>query len=133
MQQAHHKSLLAQMAFSTYFLSKGYTVLTAINPSSSFDLVLDRRGKFLKIKVKYLTVKNGILRIEVGKKLKRVRNRFDKNPDFLGIYSDPDKKMYLIPYKETKNKGEIWLRVRDTKNRQEKKINLAKKWEVNGA
>lgn len=130
MQITHHKGLLGELAFTFRLIQKGYTILSPINPNSSYDLVAEKNGIFTRIQVKYCTPLNGRLRIELDRPKRITLNYRKRGVDAMGAYDGKNNKFYLIPMKEIKSKDEIWLRVEKPRNSQVKNINSAEKFEI---
>lgn len=130
MQITHNKGLLGELAFTFRLIQKGYTILSPINPNSSYDLVIEKDGIFTRIQVKYCTPHNGRLRVELSRPERTALSYKERGVDAMGIYDGKNHKFYLIPTSNIKNKDEIWLRVEKSKNSQIKKVHSAEKYEI---
>ena len=131
MYSTHLKGILGELEFTTHLIRQGFTVLNPINPNSSYDLVIEKNGKFTKIQIKYCTPrKTGILRVELDRPMRKTKNYLEREVDAMGVYDSINHNFYLVPVNSIKSKTEIWLRIKDTKNKQLKKINLAKKYKI---
>ena len=112
-----------------HLVEKGYVVLTPINSNSCYDIVAEKDGKFTRIQVKYLTSKNGRLRVELDRPKRKTKTYMDRDVDAMGVYDSKNKKFYLIPISSIHHKSEIWLRVSQPRNSQVKNINFAEEFE----
>lgn len=118
------------MEFSLYLLKKGYNVLQPINPNSSYDLVIEKDGSFTRLQVKYLTLRKGVLRVELDRPKRRTLSYKQRDVDAMGIYEVSEHKFYLIPIDKISTFTEFWLRVKEPKNAQVKNIHLAQEFEI---
>ncbi|KKS32411.1 MAG: hypothetical protein UU93_C0007G0016 [Candidatus Amesbacteria bacterium GW2011_GWA2_42_12] len=126
----HDKGVLGELAFTYHLIEKGYTVLSPINPNSSYDLAIEKNGKFTRIQVKYRTPVNGILRIELDRPMRKTKKYFERDVDAMGLYNPNSNKFYLVPLNLIKNKDEFWLRVEKPKGLLSKKMHLAEEFEI---
>jgi len=62
--------------------------------------------------------------------MRKTKNYLEREVDAMGVYDSINHNFYLVPVNSIKSKTEIWLRIKDTKNKQLKKINLAKKYKI---
>ena len=84
-----------------------------------------------RIQVKYCTPnKNGILRVELGRPMRKTKPYSEREVDAMGVYNSRDQKCYIIPIRAIKNKTEIWLRTGSTKNGRLKQTHLASEFEL---
>jgi hypothetical protein len=130
MYPTHRKGLLGELEFILHFIKKGYTVLTPVNPNSSYDMVIEKDGKFQRIQIKYCTPTHGVLRVELERPKRTTLPYKDRGVDAIGVYEATHEKFYLIPIEKAVTKSEFWLRVEDTKNSQKKHIHLASDFEI---
>jgi len=122
------KGMLGELEFTAHFLRKGYTVLTPVNPNSSYDLVIEKDGLFQRIQIKYCTPRNGIMRVELDRPMRKTLPYKDREVDAMGVYDAVNGKFYLIPVESLTNKTEFWLRTEKPKNSQIRNINSAEKF-----
>lgn len=118
------------------FLDRGYSVLIPFGDNKRYDLVVEDRGKFIRIQIKTGSYRNGCVISKLystyklkGKIVRRLYTR--EEIDYVIIYSPDLNKFYLINVREI-NVGEITLRVKTSKNSkgvQKKKINFAEDFE----
>ncbi len=130
MYTTHQKGLLGELEFSLHFIKKGYTVLTPINPNSSYDLVIEKDGKFQRIQIKYCSPTHGVLRVELDRPKRKTLPYRQREVDALGAYDAKHSKFYLIPIEKTLKKSEFRLRVEEAKNHQTKLIHQASDFEI---
>lgn len=97
-----------------YFTTNGYVVSNPLNDTQDYDLVIEKHNKLYTVQVKATGCKTKYNVYQValkscgvtkGKEYKTVVNT---NVDYIFIL-DAEKKMYLIPKKEIKNKSTINL------------------------
>ena len=128
--QTHDKGILGELAFTYHLIEKGYTVLSPINPNSSYDLVIEKNGVFTRIQIKYRSPVNGVLRIELSRPMRKTKAYIERDVDSIGIYNPVSKRFYLVPLNVVKNKDEFWIRVDKAKNNNSKAIHLAEEFEI---
>lgn len=127
----HTKGVIGELEFTVHLIKRGYNVLNPVNPNSSYDLAIEKDGKFTRIQIKYCTPKStGILRVELDRPMRKTKNYLDRDVDAMGAYDSINHNFYLIPVSAIKTKTEIWLRIKEPKNKQVKKINLAEKYKI---
>lgn len=127
----HTKGVLGELEFTIHLMKLGYNVLNPINPNSSYDLVIEKDGKFSRIQIKYCTPrKTGIIRVELDRPMRKTKNYLHRDVDAMGAYDCVNHNFYLIPVSEIKTQTEIWLRIKEPKNKQQRKINLAEKYKI---
>src|SRR5690606_5609485 len=97
MLSTHFKGQVGEFEFITQLLRQGITVLTPINPNSSYDLVIEKEGQFQRIQVKYCTPREGVLVVRLDRPMRNTKHYQDRNVDFIGIYDSENDKCYLIP------------------------------------
>lgn len=130
MYSTHDKGILGELAFTFRLIEKGFTVLSPINPNSSYDLVIEKNGNFTRIQVKYRTPINGILRVELDRPMRNTKKYSDRGVDAMGLYNPISKKSYLIPLTRITNKDEMALRVEKPKNSVSKRMHMADEFEI---
>ena len=119
----------AELRFAAELTRKGWDIFFPYGEDSPIDILVHKKGKFLKIQIKATKIKNGA----ISCKLRSTNNWQNKkqNKDEIyrfGFYEYESKKGYLVPMKEVKNMSEIRLRLITPKNNQKKKIREAKKY-----
>jgi len=130
MHSTHQKGLLGELEFALHLIHKGYSVLQPLNPNSSYDLVFDNDGVFCRIQVKYLTLRNGMLRVELDRPKRHTPSYKDRDIDAIGVFESTQHKFYLIPIEKIPNISDFWLRVTKPKNAQIKHIHYANEFEI---
>ena len=118
-------------AFVTYLLKQnGFNVLLPWGEDNRYDLVTEKKGVFKRIQVKYATPKDGTIDARI-----RSCNNYNvihyssKNIDIIAVYSSKQNKVYFIPLNSIKNRSIMRLRIEPTKNKQEKYVVMASKYE----
>ena len=119
-------------AFVTYILKReGFNVLIPWGEDSRYDLVSEKNGIFKRVQVKYVTSKNGALKVSL-----RSSNNYNiihysqKDIDIIAAYCLELNKVYFIPLNKIKNRNACFLRLSPAKNKQEKHIILASNYEA---
>lgn len=128
--KTHLKGLLGELELSLHLIKQGWSVLKPLNQNSRYDIVLEKKGKFKRVQIKYCTPQNGRLRLELDKPKRKTKPYSSDEIDYIGVYNSRDQKFYLIPIKEFGDQKEMWLRVDNPKNNQNKHIRFAKKFEI---
>ena len=130
MYKTHSKGILGELAFTYRLIEKGFTVLTPINQNSSYDIVTEKDGKFMRIQVKYRTPVNGTLRVELYRPLKPNELYFGRGVDAMGLYDPLNRKFYLIPLSVINTKSEFRIRIDKPKGKRSKSMHFAKEFEI---
>ena len=130
MYSTHQKGLLGELEFTLHFVKQGYTVLSPMNPNSSYDLVIEKGGKFTRIQIKYCTLTHGVLRVELERPNRNILPYNKREVDAIGAFEAKHHKFYLIPLDKTSTKSEFRLRVEKAKNSQKKHIHWASDFEI---
>ncbi len=130
MYTTHKKGVLGELEYALHLVKKGYTVLQPINPNSSYDLVVEKAGKFQRLQIKYITPSHGRLRIELDRPKRTTASYKDRGIDAFGIYNPLQQKFYLVPLSHISSNIEFWIRVDHPKNSQSKHIHLAETFEI---
>jgi len=116
------------MAVASSLLKRGWNVLFPFGENSRYDLVAEKKGKFIKVQVKYVTPLEGAL--SVGCKSSNNWSVLAYTPDqidFYAVYNPQSEKVYFISVRDA-NKSVVSLRVREPKNNQHTKIRFAKNY-----
>ena len=113
----------------------GKTVLQPFGDNQRYDLVIDDRGKFIRIQVKTGKLKSGVITFNTCSSTIIRRSVVGKNYkgdiEFFGVYCPQNNKCYLVPITEVSNsatKGS--LRVDPTKNKQNYRCKYARDYEI---
>ncbi|HWA51576.1 MAG TPA: group I intron-associated PD-(D/E)XK endonuclease [Patescibacteria group bacterium] len=130
MYSTHYKGILGELAFTYHLIEKGFTVLNPINHNSSYDLVIEKNGKFIRIQVKYRVPVKGVLRVELYRPKKPNFQYFNREVDAMGLYNPLSNKFYLIPLHIIKTTREFWIRVDKPKGKKTKSMHFAEEFEI---
>jgi Holliday junction resolvase-like predicted endonuclease len=119
-------------AFVTFLLKKkGFNVLLPWGEDNRYDLVVEKKGVFKRIQVKYVTPKNGVLEVSLRSSNNyKVIHYTPKDIDIIAAYSPQQEKVYFIPRDMINNKSLCKLRLAPTKNKQKKKVIMASEYEA---
>jgi len=107
-----------------HLLEKDYTVLVPWGDNKRYDLVYESNNKFVRIQIKTISIKNGVIPIDLTstylvKNNKRIHKKYsEKEIDELWVYCLTNKEIYCIPIEELGNQNNIWLRVETPKQKQ---------------
>lgn len=108
---------------------RGYTVLSPLGNHPHYDLVVEKDGKFEKVQVKYINIKNDVLSVKLyttdgsGK----INIHSFGVVDIFAVYEPIGKNVYYLKLKDfPKNKVVINLRMGLPKNNQKIGIRFAK-------
>jgi|TARA_Y100000310_G_C20594656_1_gene769866 hypothetical protein len=119
----------AELRFAAEFAKKGWDIFLPFGEDSPIDLLIHKKGKFLKIQVKATKIKNGALICKLRSTNNWQNKKYsEKEIDSFAFYDYKNRKGYLIPIKEIKNLSEIRMRIDLPKNKQIKKIRYAKEY-----
>lgn len=123
-----HKKIkgdLAEMAVAARLIEEGWRVLFPVGETNRYDLVAERNGKFVRIQVKYVTPKNGVLDVNCRSSNDwSVLHYTSEEIDMIAAYNAHDKLIYFIPVNKI-NHNLFKLRLEKTKNNQKLKIHRA--------
>lgn len=107
-------------------LKHGYSVFMPVSATSPFDLLAEENGIYLRIQVKYRTMKNDVICAQAYTATvttKRNNARVNLDFDVLAIYCPETDKCYFLRRDEFQNT--ITLRTIAPKNNQKTNINIA--------
>lgn len=122
------KGSIAEMAIAARLLQDGWKVLLPIGENNRYDLVAERGGKFVRIQVKYVTPKNGVLDVNCRSSNNwSVLHYSPEEIDAIGVYGSNDGATYFIPVNKI-NRSSFKLRITETKNKQVRGIHGAKNY-----
>ena len=120
------KGSIAEMAVASNLLKRGWNVLFPFGENNRYDLVAEKNGKFLKVQVKYVTPRKGVL--SVGCKSSNnwsVDKYTPEQVDFIATYDSANNKVYFVP-SSSFNSSSIKLRIAPARNKQKANIKYAK-------
>ena len=113
-------------------MEKGYTICVPLTEHAPFDIVIYKDGQFKRVQVKYRSLKNGIIDIDIrsswSDKHGSHSKLYKKEIDLICAYCPDVDKCFYIPIENTTKKGRIRLRF-DEPNKQMKNIRWAKDYE----
>lgn len=81
-------------------MEKGWEVLAPLSAASPFDLVIYRKGKFLRVQVKYRKIVKGAVDVRVRRAVitqNSTKYRPNKEVDLICVYVANTSKLYYIP------------------------------------
>ena len=122
------KGSIAELAVATRLMKEEWHVLIPYGENTRYDLVAERDGKFVRIQVKYVTPKNGVLHVNC-----RSSNNWSilpytaKEIDAIAIYESRTEAVYFVPIGSMR-KSAMVLRLDPTRNRQKARVRFAKEF-----
>jgi PD-(D/E)XK endonuclease len=131
------KGEVARYSAAAHLMKLGFVVSVPLTENSSYDLLLDKDGKFYRTQIKKATLINGVLKIKLytanhNKNIVgSIKKYTSKDIDWLiGVDIDSNR-FYLIDYSTGvyNNKNSVWLRLDESK-RKRKDIRIAKDYEL---
>lgn len=124
--QKKTKGKIAELVVSTKFMEMGWRVLNPLCEDTRYDLVAEKNGKFIRIQVKYVTPNNGVLDVNCKSSNNwSILSYTSKEIDILAAYDSLNHDIYFVPVSQL-NTSAIKLRIKPTKNKQQKRIRLAR-------
>lgn len=113
------------MFVAARLIEDGQRVLFPVGENNRYDLVAEKKGRFIRIQVKYVTPKNGALEVNCRSSNNWSVLRYTaKEIDAIAAYNAHDKSIYFIPVKKI-NRNTFKIRICKAKNNQKLKIHLA--------
>ena len=122
-----HKPV-AELAVATRLMKEGWNVLVPYGENTRYDLVAERDGRFVRIQVKYVTPKEGVLKVNC-----RSSNNWSVLPytakeiDSSAIYDAIAETVYFVPVGGMR-KSAMVLRLDPTKNHQKANVRFAREF-----
>ncbi len=117
-------------------LKLDYVVLLPFGDNQRYDLVIDQNGKFSRVQCKTgkLTENKGIIIFNTasysnGMASYKTFKDYRGQADLFGVFCPQNNKTYLIPVSDVPS-GKGYLRVEEPKNKIQKGIRWAKKYEI---
>ncbi len=139
------RGLLTQLAVAQKLVERGYEVLQplgvhlrydlaySVSVSDSIDTTIRQEARLIRIQCKTARISNdqsylnfNTCNMTGGRKERR---SYREDVEYFGVYSPDTGKVYLIPV-EVVPEIEAYLRLKPTKNNQEKRIVWAKDYEL---
>jgi len=119
------KGSIAELIVASHLMEEGWNMLLPVGENNRYDLVGEKDGKFIRIQVKYVTPKNGVLEVNCRSSNNwSVLHYSEKDIDVLAVYDSVNKSVYVIPVSKI-NRSSLKLRVSATKNNQKAKVHFA--------
>jgi hypothetical protein len=107
-------------------LKLGKKVLVPYGGTSSYDLVVDEGGRFLRIQVKTGWLCNGVVTFNVCTQPRgRLRRSYRGMIDLFAVYSPELDAVYVVPIESVSTGNSVRLRLEPTRNGQEKGVTWA--------
>lgn len=120
------KGDIAELAVASRLMDKGWKVLFPYGENSRYDLVIEQKGKFLRVQVKYVTPKKGVLDVNCRSSNNwSVLHYTPEEIDIIAVYNSFDASIYFIPVHKI-NRSSFKLRLEHSKNNQKLHVHLAK-------
>ena len=108
-----------------HLLERGWKVLLPIGENQRYDLVAERDGRFVRIQVKYVTPKRGMLEIKCASSNNWSLLRYSaKDIDAIAAYDSKNENIYFIPVSNV-NRSSFNLRIEQSRNNQRLNIHAA--------
>jgi Holliday junction resolvase len=124
--QKKTKGDIAELSVAKKLLENGWQILIPYGENHRYDLVAEKKHKFVRIQVKYTTPKNGVLNINCRSSNNWSVLHYDSTEiDIIAAYNPINNDIYFIPISEI-NHSLFKIRISPTKNNQKLKIHLAK-------
>lgn len=104
---------LGEIAVQKEFIKLGIEVYSPITDNTSYDMLVNNKGKILKVEVKSTSrfvegaYRVGIRRVRSNKKENKVYNFDNESVDILAVYVIPEDKVILYKASDLKVKTEI--------------------------
>jgi hypothetical protein len=129
LQDPNQKGILGEIAVIKKLCAEGYDVFQSISKSSRVDLIALHKNIPIKIQVKSTYSKNGLVTLYTRKTCLNPEYNYtysDGDFDVLAVYIiDEDLVCYISSHEILMNKTMIKLRLKETKNRQKKRVRYA--------
>ena len=119
------KGDIAELAVALRLVREGWKVLFPYGENSRYDLVAEKQGRFVRIQVKYVTPKHGLLYVNC-----RSSNNWStvhytaEDIDIIAVYDPVSRSIYFVPTHDIR-KSAMMLRLRPTKNNQKARVRYA--------
>jgi hypothetical protein len=126
------KSNIGEAKIMTHLLERGFAVLVPWGDNERYDLVSEKDGVFTKIQVKTVSLKEGIIKIDLRsshrKEGKVIHHNYDsKQIDEFMVYCLETDGVYKLPITEVEGMSTIHLRV-SSPEKMSSNIRLASKY-----
>jgi Holliday junction resolvase-like predicted endonuclease len=122
------KGYIAELYVTARLIEDGWRVLSPVGENHRYDLVAEKEGVFIRIQVKYVTPKNGVLAVNCRSSNNwSVLHYSSKEIDIIAVFNSENKSIYYIPVSKI-NRSLFKLRINPAKNKQKAKIHLAEEF-----
>ena len=107
---AYRQGMVAEYAFMSKIMSKGFDILTPVSPDAKYDTILYKNGRYIKIQVKSTTlIANSKYSAGIAYGTKTKDQYSSDDVDFFAIYLVPEEVWYIIPHYATNNRKRLKL------------------------
>ena len=121
------KGAIAELAVASWLISNQWRVLFPFGENSRYDLVAERAGRFVRVQVKYVTPKNGVLPVKCSSTNNWNTKRYNKREiDVIAAYDSIGKVIYFVPVSLINDQHQLLLRLTPTKNCQREGVRFAR-------
>ena len=123
---AKTKGSIAELQVCADLTRRGWKILIPYGENQRYDLVAEKEGKFVRIQVKYVTPRNGVLIVNCRSSNNWSTQSYSADQiDFIATYNPENGGVYYVPVSEIRRQTMI-LRVAPSKNNQKAKVRYAK-------
>lgn len=122
------KGLIAELKFAAHLVADGWNVFLPLGENCRYDLVAEKKNKFIRLQVKYVTPKNGGLDINCSSSNNWSVLPYQINEiDYIVAFDSHSNDIYFLPIEEI-TKYKFKLRLVGSKNNQNRGIHMAEKY-----
>ena len=122
------KGSVAELAVALRLMKEGWQVLIPYGENTRYDLVVERDGRFLRVQIKYVTPKDGVLRVNCRSSNNwSVFQYTSEDIDVIAAYDAQSEQSYFVPVAQLR-KGAIRLRPLPPKNHQTHQVRFAREF-----
>ena len=119
------KGNIAELAIAAHLVEGGWRISIPFGENNRYDLIAERQGRFMRIQVKYVTPKNGVLEVNCRSSNNwSVLHYSPEEIDTIAVYDSLSRKMYFVPVAKI-NYSSFKLRLDKTRNNQKVNVHLA--------
>ncbi len=120
------KGTIAELSVASRLSELGWNVLLPLGENCRYDLVAEKNGRFIRVQVKYVTPKNGVLYVNCCSSNNwSVLHYTSEEIDVIAAYDANDGAAYFVPVNQIR-KSAICLRLTPTKNGQSAGVRYAR-------
>ncbi|MEK6889169.1 MAG: group I intron-associated PD-(D/E)XK endonuclease [Nanoarchaeota archaeon] len=115
-----------ELRFAAEFIRKGWNIFLPFGEDGPIDLLIERGGEYKRVQIKSTASKEGVIHCRLKSSNNWQVKKYTKAQiDLFGIYDSTNKKGYLLKIENVEEMTEIYLRIKETKNNQQKRIRKA--------